>query len=131
MRLRVDLIPKLPRDDNDYTGQFAPWWWYGFRTRMGDRLTWADAPLGSMYWCITPGSVKAWLKTADNKADADWLELGTWASVGATGSFTDSGGQTVTVVNGLVTAISGAGSYPYFPTGYFPAGYLPAGMWPT
>ena len=80
MRLRNDLIPLLPKHDNDYTGAISPWFWYGTRLLDGTCLTWAAAPLGSKFWCVEAGQVAEYLKITNTKTDDDWQRLGSGGS---------------------------------------------------
>jgi hypothetical protein len=63
-------IPGVP--SYDLNAAARPWMWHGTGAVDGDVEPFKSAPLGSVYFRITAGSVLMYGKAADNKADADW-----------------------------------------------------------
>ena len=63
-------IPGVPNYDENAAAR--PWVWHGSTAPDGDAAPWKDATLGSLYVCITAGSVYLYAKYAHAEADADW-----------------------------------------------------------
>lgn len=59
----------------DLEGALAPWLWYGTATLDGTTGAWKEAPLGSLYICITASSVALYYKTSATAATASWHRL--------------------------------------------------------
>ena len=96
-RITTFDIPGVPGYDKDCT---SPWMWPGNYALSGAMTPWCDAPVGSIYFRITAGSVQWWQKTVDNNADADWVQI-MRAGGTVTGDLTMTGDLTVT---GTITA---------------------------
>jgi hypothetical protein len=98
MRIRNDEQSRF-----DPSGTQGPMMFYGTIDPVASG-TFLDAPLMSLYWNITSGSQAMFIKTANNKAAADWVKMffsgATISSLSLTGDLTVSG----TVTAGDVVA---------------------------
>jgi len=93
LRITARDIPGLKSFNIDYANE--PWFCPGVEALDGTIVPWTAAPLGSLYMLIAAGSVTWYLKTADNDATADWVQV-----------LHAGGGQTVAdlTVTGTLTA---------------------------
>jgi len=91
-RITTFDIPGVPGYDKDVS---FPWLWPGGHALSGASEPWASAPVASIYFRITSGSVELYMKTVDSNADSDWKEI--YRAGGAvTGDMTITGDLTVT-----------------------------------
>lgn len=70
-------IPTYPKKVEGAAGN-PPWRWAGTDAPSGASDPFHVAPLGSEYTCVASGSVARYLKTVNNRADADWKTIALW-----------------------------------------------------
>ena len=77
------IEPTLRFHESGVTGA-GPGLWYGPDAPNGDAADWLRAPVGSIYFYKPSGSAAtAYVKTANNAADADWVSVAGTAANGA------------------------------------------------